>query len=121
MDAELLTYDRPEVLQISWLDVLSNRNMDSICFFESDEEDTFLVLGDGSRRKINARLDQLERFLPVRSFHRCGWGFIVNLNRIQEYLSVDKPVLIMDNGEVIPVPKTYRYALREQMVRRLIA
>lgn len=121
MDVELLTYDQPVVKENSWVEMLSLKSLDSIFFFESDEEDTFLVLGDGSRRRINARLDQLEQFLPVGSFLRCGWGFIVNINRIKEFWSVDKPVVVMENGEVIPVPRTYRFSLRERLVRKLIA
>jgi DNA-binding LytR/AlgR family response regulator len=121
MDVEFLTSDRPAVREESWMEMLSYKSLDTIYFFESDEEDTFIVLADGSRRRISVRLDQLERLLPTGSFLRCGWGFIVNLNRIKEFWSVDKSVVVMDNGEVIPLPKTYRYPLRERMARRLIA
>jgi DNA-binding LytR/AlgR family response regulator len=97
-----------------------NKSYERINYFESDGILTYIVLEDGSRVKIDLFLHQLEKVLSPKVFYRCGWSFIVNLTKIHEYWVLEYPFLVMENGEIIPVPQSEKEAIGGLISRELI-
>ncbi|NOU17668.1 MAG: LytTR family transcriptional regulator [Bacteroidales bacterium] len=97
-----------------------NKSYERINYFESDGILTYIVLEDGSRVKIDLFLHQLEKVLSPKVFYRCGWSFIVNLTKIHEYWVLEYPFLVMENGEIIPVPQSEKDAISGLISRELI-
>ena len=95
-------------------------NHQRINYFESDGIYTYSVLDDGSRIRIDKFLHHLEDTLSKKLYYRCGWSFIVNLSKIQEYWLLEYPFLVMENGEVIPVPLSEKDNLKELVAGRLV-
>jgi DNA-binding LytR/AlgR family response regulator len=97
-----------------------NKSYERINYFESDGILTYIVLEDGSRVKIDLFLHQLEKVLSPKVFYRCGWSFIVNLTKIHEYWVLEYPFLVMENGEIIPVPQSEKDAIGSLISKELI-
>lgn len=95
-------------------------NHERINYFESDGILTYIVLDDGSRVKLDLFLHQLEVALSPKVFYRCGWSFIVNLTKIHEYWVLEYPFLVMENGEIIPVPQSEKNTIRGLVSEKLI-
>ncbi len=82
---------------------LLKNNFEKINYFESDSTFTYLVLEDGSKVQVDIYLHQLEKVLPPAVFYRCGWSYLVNLNKVREYWMLEYPFLVMSNGNIIPI------------------
>lgn len=96
-------------------DLLSRNNFEKVCYFESDGDLTYIVLDDGSRVRLDTFLHDLEKVLPSQTFFRCGWSFVINLNKVREYWILDYPFVVMSNGEVVPVPHTDVERIRKRL------
>lgn len=59
-------------------------------------------------------LDRLQKSLP-EEFARCHRSFIVNTRRIRQLHLADSSV-VMDDGSVVPVSRSYKSALKELLV-----
>lgn len=117
MESELLNKVRDR--ETNYATILIKENNKRISYFESDGIMTYIVLDDGSRVKVEMFLHQLENVLPSTIFYRCGWSFIVNLSNIQEYWMLEYPFLVMNNGEVIPVPQSDKDVVKNLVSSRL--
>jgi DNA-binding LytR/AlgR family response regulator len=102
------------------ISVLIRKDNERINYFESDGILTYIVFADGSRLKVDLFLHQLEGILPSKLFYRCGWSFIVNLSKIQEYWVLGYPFLVMENGEVIPVPQSEKETIKSLISNKMI-
>ena len=97
--------------------VLTHISMECIQYFESVDTETYVVMDGGHRKRINAPLYILEELLPNDRFLRCGWGHILNVNRIKAFYMLSDTTVVMDCGDEILIPRYQRYAILAVMER----
>ena len=100
--------------------LLSNYT-DQIFFIESDGLQTYLVLADNSRVETDLMLHEIEASLPNNNFVRCGWSFIVNLDFVDEVTTIQFPVAVMRNGEIIPIPEYEAINIKAKVIKRRLS
>lgn len=83
----------------------------TISYFESREKKIFLYT-HSNEYSFYDTLDRLEESLPQGKFIRCHRSFIVNRDKISG-IAVSKNRLTLDNGEMIPISRTYKSELKE--------
>ena len=82
-----------------------------ISYFESREKKIFLYTAQNEYSFYDT-LDRLEKSLPPEKFIRCHRSFIINRDKINSIV-VAKNLITLDNGEMIPLSRTYKSVLRE--------
>ena len=82
-----------------------------ISYFESREKKIFLYTAKNEYSFYDT-LDRLEKALPEDRFVRCHRSFIINRDKISSIV-VNKNLIMLDNGEMIPLSRTYRSVLKE--------
>lgn len=75
-----------------------------IMYAESDGNYATLHLENGKSLLLTKKLKEVSELLPDDYFFRIHNSFIINLNRIKEYLKTDGYV-ILENGKKIPVSR----------------
>lgn len=75
-----------------------------IMYAESDGNYATLYLENGKSLLLTKKLKEVGELLPDDYFFRIHNSFIINLNRIKEYLKTDGYV-ILENGKKIPVSR----------------
>ena len=75
-----------------------------IVYAESDGNYATLFLHNGKSILLTKKLKEVVEILPKENFFRIHNSFIVNLNKIKEYLKTDGYV-VLDNGKKIPVSR----------------
>ena len=98
---------------------LLRNNFEKINYFESDSDLTFIVLEDGSRVRVDSFLHQLEKILPANIFYRCGWSFLINVNKVKEYWMLEYPFLVMSNGDIVPVSQVDKDKVKKHLYKRV--
>lgn len=83
----------------------------TISYFESREKKIF-VYTHSNEYSFYDTLDRLETSLPQNKFIRCHRSFIVNRDKISG-IAAAKNRLTLDNGEMIPISRTYKSELKE--------
>ena len=84
-------------------------------YIESQDHMAVACLPEGPRSyRIN--ISELERLLPSRIFCRCHRSFLVNMRYIA---SIDRRGVLLDDGTVIPVGRSYYERLHERFVHYL--
>lgn len=78
--------------------------VDNILFVESDGNYSTIVMADGQKMLITKKLKEVNRLLPELNFFRIHNSFIVNLNKIKEFIKNDGYV-IMESNHKIPVAR----------------
>lgn len=78
--------------------------VDDILFVESDGNYSTIVMADGQKMLITKKLKEVNRLLPELNFFRIHNSFIVNLNKIKEFIKNDGYV-IMESNHKIPVAR----------------
>ena len=111
MELELVDTPIAKYNELEIISILRGINQECIQFFESVDTETYLVLGDGSRKQIFATLCTLEEMLPSALFLRCGWSHIINISRISSCFMLNDTTLVMDCGEKILIPRCQRVAV----------
>lgn len=81
-----------------------------ILFFEAREKKLFLIT-QTKEIAFYGTVGELCKQLPG-SFCRCHRSFLVNMDRVQELRS-GEGMLVLDNGDVLPVSRSYRNELKE--------
>ena len=82
---------------------------DGISHLEAADGKVIIVQQNGTEYRVSASLTALVAELPRHSFVRCHASYIVNMNVITKYNAHE---LQLQNGEIIPVSRTYRDATR---------
>ncbi len=77
---------------------------DEILYAESDGNYTTIHLTDGHRIVLTKKLKEVNEILPTDTFFRVHNSFIVNLNKIKEFLKTDGYVILESNHK-IPVSR----------------
>ena len=83
----------------------------TISYLESREKKIFLYT-NANEYSFYDTLDRLEESLPQGKFIRCHRSFIVNRDKISG-IAVSKNRITLDNGEMIPISRTYKSELKE--------
>lgn len=79
-------------------------NPSEILFVESDGNYSSIVLQDKKKIVITKKIKEINALLPENIFFRVHNSFVVNLNKIKEYLKTDG-YLIIENNYKIPVSR----------------
>lgn len=77
---------------------------DEILFAESDGNYSTLFLTDGQKILLTKKLKEVNQILPKDTFFRIHNSFIINLNKIKEFLKTDGYVILQSNHK-IPVSR----------------
>ena len=75
-----------------------------------------MVKLEQGERSFRIRLSDMEELLPKDRFCRCHNSFLVNMRRISK---LDRKGLVLENGEWIPIGRSYYKAAQEKLVRFL--
>lgn len=77
---------------------------DEILYAESDGNYSTLFLADGSKLVLTKKLKEVNELLPDETFFRIHNSYIINLNKIKEFLKTDGYVILKSNHK-IPVSR----------------
>tara|TARA_R110002126_G_scaffold3457_23_gene19722 strand:- start:856 stop:1590 length:735 start_codon:yes stop_codon:yes gene_type:complete len=77
---------------------------DEILFAESDGNYSTLFLSDGQKILLTKKLKEVNQILPKDTFFRIHNSYIINLNKIKEFLKTDGYVILQSNHK-IPVSR----------------
>jgi two-component system LytT family response regulator len=78
--------------------------LDEILFVESDGNYCTLFLLDNQKILVTKKLKEIDSLLPDESFFRIHNSYIINLNKIKEFLKTEGYV-VMESGHRIPVAR----------------
>nr|WP_299343510.1 LytTR family DNA-binding domain-containing protein [Allomuricauda sp.] len=79
-------------------------NSDDILYAESDGNYSTIFLSDGQKILLTKKLKEVNNLLPERSFFRIHNSYIINLNKIKEFIKTDGYVVLESNHK-IPVSR----------------
>ena len=77
---------------------------DEILYAESDGNYSTIFLTDGQKIVLTKKLKEVNELLPPESFFRIHNSYIINLNKIKEFLKTDGYVVLKSNHK-IPVSR----------------
>jgi two-component system LytT family response regulator len=77
---------------------------DEILYAESDGNYSTIFLVDGQKIVLTKKLKEVNEILPEESFFRIHNSYIINLNKIKEFLKTDGYVVLKSNHK-IPVSR----------------
>ncbi|QLG45151.1 LytR/AlgR family response regulator transcription factor [Costertonia aggregata] len=77
---------------------------DEILYAESDGNYSTIYLSDGQKIVLTKKLKEVNELLPGDSFFRIHNSYIINLNKIKEFLKTDGYVVLQSNHK-IPVSR----------------
>lgn len=77
---------------------------DEILYAESDGNYSTIYLKDGQKILLTKKLKEVNELLPSNSFFRIHNSYIVNLNRVKEFIKTDGYV-VLDTNHKIPVSR----------------
>ncbi|MDF4220012.1 MULTISPECIES: LytTR family DNA-binding domain-containing protein [Maribacter] len=77
---------------------------DEILYAESDGNYSTIFLNDGQKIVLTKKLKEVNELLPSDSFFRIHNSYIINLNKIKEFLKTDGYVVLKSNHK-IPVSR----------------
>ncbi len=77
---------------------------DDILYAESDGNYSTIYLKDGQKILLTKKLKEVNELLPSNSFFRIHNSYIVNLNKVKEFLKTDGYVILETNHK-IPVSR----------------
>ena len=80
---------------------------DEILYVESDGNYSTIYLVDGQKIVLTKKLKEVNELLPAESFYRIHNSFVVNINKIKEFLKTDGYVVLQSNHK-IPVSRQKR-------------
>lgn len=91
---------------------------DDITYLEANGNCTMLYFEDGSRYLDTRTLKIYENLLNSDKFYRVHKSYIINLNRLKEYLNEDGHYAVLKNGKQIPIARN-RITNFTQMLKSL--
>ncbi|TYB78491.1 LytR/AlgR family response regulator transcription factor [Bizionia myxarmorum] len=77
---------------------------DNIIYIESDGNYSTFIMADNQRILVTKKLKEVNAILPENYFFRIHNSYIINLNKIKEYIKNDGYV-VMQTNEKIPVAR----------------
>lgn len=89
-------------------------NIDEIIFVESDGNYSTIYMDNNHKKVVTKKLKEVNSILPDHLFFRIHNSFIINLNKIKEYIKTDGYV-IMDSNHKIPVARQRKSDFLEKL------
>lgn len=89
-------------------------NLEDILFVESDGNYSTLFLNDNQKLLVTKKLKEIDNLLPNDTFFRIHNSYIINLDKIKEFLKTDGYV-IMESGHKIPVARQRKSDFLEKL------
>ncbi|WP_435313503.1 LytR/AlgR family response regulator transcription factor [Cellulophaga fucicola] len=77
---------------------------DEILYAESDGNYSTIYLEEGKKVVITKKLKEVDGLLPLENFYRVHNSYIVNINKIKEYVKTDG-YLVLKSDDQIPVSR----------------
>ena len=88
--------------------------LDEILFVESDGNYCTLFLTDNQKIVVTKKLKEIDSLLPIDGFFRIHNSYIINLNKIKEFLKTEGYV-VMESGHRIPVARQRKSDFLEKL------
>ncbi len=79
-------------------------NIDDILFIESDGNYSTLILTNNQKMVVTKKIKEVNALLPENIFFRIHNSYIINLNKIKEFVKNDGYV-VMESNDKIPVAR----------------
>lgn len=89
-------------------------NIDDILFVESDGNYSTIVTSEGQKIVITKKLKEVNELLPEHYFFRIHNSYIINLNKIKEFIK-NEGYVIMESGQKIPVARQRKSDFLEKL------
>ena len=89
-------------------------NIDDILFVESDGNYSTIVSTDGQKLLITKKLKEVNEILPQNYFFRIHNSYIVNLNKIKEFIK-NEGYVVMQSNHKIPVARQRKSDFLEKL------
>jgi two-component system LytT family response regulator len=89
--------------------------IDEILRCEASNTYTFFFLANGDKVLVSKSLKEYADLLKPKGFLRCHQTHLVNPGYIKSWLKEDGGVLLMQNGDKIPVSKPNREMIKEAL------
>lgn len=88
--------------------------LEDILFIESDGNYSTLFLTDNQKILVTKKLKEVDNLLPSNGFFRIHNSYIINLNKIKEFLKTEGYV-VMESGHKIPVARQRKSDFLEKL------
>lgn len=115
LETDLRLHHRPDSVTIRAGASVTVLPLDELLYVESRDHLTVVKLEQGER-SFRIRLSDMEELLPKDRFCRCHNSYLVNMRRISK---LDRKGLVLENGEWVPIGRSYYKAAQEKLVRFL--
>lgn len=89
-------------------------NVDDVLFVESDGNYSTIVTKNGQKILITKKLKEVNELLPEHYFFRIHNSYIVNLNKIKEFIKTEGYV-VMESNHKIPVARQRKSDFLEKL------
>ncbi len=101
----------PDKLAISKLEEIELISYSSIIIAKANNNYTEIITTNDKPKLVSKTLKFVEEQLPSNNFYRVHKSYLVNLNHITKYMKAGGGVLIMSNGNEVPVSPFKKDAL----------
>lgn len=89
-------------------------NTDDIIFVESDGNYSTIFLNNNQKIVVTKKLKQINEILPDHLFFRIHNSFVINLNKIKEFIKTEGYV-VMDSNHKLPVARQRKSDFLERL------
>jgi two-component system LytT family response regulator len=89
-------------------------NIDDVLFVESDGNYSTIVTTEGQKILITKKLKEVNEILPEHYFFRIHNSYIINLNKIKEFIK-NEGYVVMESGHKIPVARQRKSDFLEKL------
>jgi len=89
-------------------------NADDILYVESDGNYSTLFMEDAQKIVITKKLKEVDAILPEHNFFRIHNSYIINLNKIKEFIK-NEGYVVMDSNHKIPVARQRKSDFLEKL------
>lgn len=89
-------------------------NIEDIIYVESDGNYSTIITTDGQKIVITKKLKEVNELLPEHIFFRIHNSFIINLNKIKEFIK-NEGYVVMESNHKIPVARQRKSDFLEKL------
>lgn len=89
-------------------------NIDDILFVESDGNYSTIFMTDGQKLVVTKKLKEVNSLLPDHCFFRIHNSFVINLNKVKEFIK-NEGYVVMQFNHKIPVARQRRSDFLEKL------
>lgn len=115
LETDLRLNHQPDTVNIRTGTGITVLPLNELWYVESRDHLTVAKLERGEK-SFRIWLSDMEQLLPQDRFCRCHNSYLVNMRRISR---LDRKGLLLENGEWIPIGRSYYKSAREKLVRFL--